>query len=244
MGKPSDNFLVISDLQIPFEAEPTDEAPGALRFCIEVAKEFRIPKENILNVGDETDQYFGSFFPKSPDARMCALEELELATKRLKRWYQAFPYMRIATSNHGVRWARKAFQAEIPSVLMKQYQEIIEAPPTWKWSDEWIIKNIDSPFRVIHGMGYSGINGHRTAALDAGISTCIGHLHSFAGIAYVTTGMAGERTIWGMNTGCLINRKAFCYEYGKWTRMKPNLGVGVVIGSGRTPIFIPYPNEK
>lgn len=242
MGRPNDNYLVISDLQIPFEAEEGPNSLGALKFCIEVAKEFKIPKENILNVGDETDQYFGSFFPKSPDARMSALEELELAKKRLKRWYQAFPYMRIATSNHGVRWAKKAFQAEIPSVLMKQYQEVIEAPPTWKWSDEWIIKNIDSPFRVIHGMGYSGINGHRTAALDAGMSTCIGHLHSHAGIARISTGIneIGKRNIWGMNVGCLINPKAFCFEYGKWSRMKPTMGVGVVIGSGRTPIFIPY----
>jgi len=233
MAKTLDRYLFISDLQIPFEAA------NALKFVQAVAKDFNIPTNtqgSIYNVGDEVDHYFGGQWAKSIDGHHTALSEIETTKDRLKAWYQAFPFMRLAVSNHGLRWARKAFEAEIPSQMLIPYQKIINAPKTWVWRDRWDIF-CKHPIQMIHGMGYSGQNGHRNAAIDAGMNTVIGHLHSHAGISYIKT---GGRQIWGFNTGCLIDEHAYAFEYGKHNRQKPVLGVGVVVDSGLTPIFIPY----
>jgi hypothetical protein len=146
--------------------------------------------------------------------------------------------MKVCTSNHGIRWMKKAAEAQIPSELMRSYREVIQAPDGWIWQDAWVFRQLRHPFRVIHGMGYSGMNGHRTAALDGGISTAIGHLHAHAGIAYITT---SGQTIWGMNTGCLIDVAAYAFQYGKDARFKPSLGLSVVFDEGRTPIWFPLP---
>jgi hypothetical protein len=56
------NYLIISDLQIPFEHN------DALKFCFHLKHHYKIPDENILNVGDELDQYWGGLWDKSPEA--------------------------------------------------------------------------------------------------------------------------------------------------------------------------------
>lgn len=228
-------YLFISDLQIPFEA------PLALKFCKAVQKEFQIPNENIYNVGDEVDLYFGSLHKKDPDAPITANQEFEIARKKLKEWYRAFPQMKIATSNHGMRWLRKAFEADIPSQVLKGYREMLDAPQGWVWKDRWNIDAGKAKIAMIHGLGYSGMNAHRQAAMDLGCNVVHGHLHSNGGIAYINT---DGRQIWGMNVGCLIDEAAFAFKYGKWNRNKPVLGVGVVLDYGISPHFIPYESFK
>lgn len=144
--------------------------------------------------------------------------------------------MKIAVSNHGLRWVKKAVAAEIPSQMIRAYQEIIGAPRGWVWKEEWIIK-ARKPFRMIHGVGYSGINGARNATIDSGLSTVIGHLHSYGGVWHLNT---GGRRLWAMNTGCLVDEEAYAFEYGKYSRNKATLGIGVVVDGGQTPIFLPY----
>ena len=227
----SERYLFVSDKQHPFAAK------HALPFCKAVQKEFRIPPENIYCVGDEVDEYFGGMWKKDPDALHTPNSEIRETREELQKWYRAFPDMKLAISNHGMRWAKKAFEAEIPSQMLRPYQEIIGAPKGWVWKDRWLIKAKNAPILMIHGMGYSGQTGARNAAIDAGMNTVIGHLHSHAGISYIYT--AGQR-IWGMNTGCLIDVNAYAFNYGRDMRHKPVLGVGVVIDGGLTPIFVPY----
>lgn len=226
-----DAYLVISDLQIPFEAEK------ALPFCAYIKKHFKIPDDNCLNVGDETDNLHGGLYPKDPNGIHSPVSELNVTKQKLKEWYSVFPKMKLAISNHGLRWVRKATAAEIPSQMMRSYEEIISAPKGWRWKDEWVFKEVKRPFRMVHGMGYSGMNGARTAALDAGMSTLIGHLHSHAGISYIRT---GAQNLWGFNTGCLIDVESYAFNYGKENRWKPCLGVGLVLDSGKRPVWIPY----
>jgi len=219
----------VSDTQIPFEHEK------ALPFSLSVKKHYKVPDDNCIHIGDELDCYFGGRWPKDPDGRFSATGELAESKRRLLEWYKAFPVMMVCISNHGLRWVKKASAAEIPSQLMRSYTEIIEAPSGWVWKEEWNIPT-KNPFRAIHGMGYSGQNGHRLAAIDAGISTCIGHLHSHAGISYVRT---QNQRIFGFNVGCLIDSQQYAFSYGKESRFKPCLGVGIIAGSGSTPIWIP-----
>lgn len=228
---------MISDLQIPFEAE------RALEFCVYLAKHYKIPKEHILNVGDELDCYHGGRWPKDPDGKFSASGELATSKAKLREWYEAFPEMKLAISNHGLRWVRKASGAEIPSQLMRSYQEIIEAPPGWEWRPRWKF-DTKHPFHMIHGMGYSGKDGHRNAAIDSGASTVIGHLHSHAGISYLRTGDAGAHhgglKIWAANAGCLIDPTQYAFDYGKESRFKPAVGCLIIFNQGSTPMWVPY----
>lgn len=223
--------MIISDTQEPYTVD------GAIRFCKKVQKEFKIPKENIIHVGDEVDQYWASRFPKDPDAIITARGELKIAREKMKEWYAAFPICDVAISNHGIRWLARAHDAYIPSEILRPYRELLEAPSGWRWHEEIRVKT-KTPFRVIHGVGYSGINGHRNACIDAGISTAIGHLHSHAGVSHVCN---GKKTIWGMNVGCLMDPEpTLANGYAKYSRHKGVLSCGVVIDDGLTPIVVPY----
>jgi hypothetical protein len=229
MKRHQDRWLVLPDLQLPFEHVE------ALRFAKAVQREFHIPASNILNVGDEADQYHGTLYPKDPDALLTARQELKITRDKVRIWGNAFPEMRLAVSNHGLRWVKKAAAADIPSELLRCYRELIGAPEGWKWKEQWIIKG-RHPFLMFHGMGYSGAGAYRLAPVDKGISTVFGHLHANAGIAKIET---AEKSLWGMNVGCLIDNDAFAFKYGKHNRHKPWLGCGVIIDGGLTPLLLP-----
>jgi hypothetical protein len=175
-------------------------------------------------------------YPKTPDASLTANQELALTVGKLQRWYDYFPKMKLATSNHGIRYMKKATASDIPSKILKSYREILEAPVGWQWKDVWEI-NAKHKITMIHGMGYSGHLGHKNAAIDYGTNLVMGHLHSNAGIVKIST--AGKR-IWGCNAGCLIDVNAMAFDYGKYSRNKPVLTVCVVIDGGLTPMLIPY----
>jgi hypothetical protein len=226
-----ENYLVISDLQIPFELD------DGLRFCRSVQKEFKIPKENIIIIGDETDQYFASRFSKDPDADLSPTSEIKAARDRLKHWVSAFPIAQVCISNHGLRWLSRAFECNIPTELIIPYKELFNLPDSWIYKEEWRFKT-KHPFRAIHGMGYSGMNGARNACVDGQISTVIGHLHSHAGVDFIKTN--NDKWIWGMNVGCLIDAPSFAFKYGKYSRYKPMLSVGVILDNGKTPVVVPY----
>lgn len=223
--------LFISDTQIPFESAE------ALPFLKAVQKEFKIDKEAVFHVGDEIDCYFAGQWEKDPDALHTPNSEISEARKKLKAWYRAFPYMRIAISNHGLRWARRAASAGIPSQILRPYEDFLEAPKTWKWRESWQIKMQAAQVYMFHGMGYSGAGAYRQACINLGTNVVFGHLHANAGIAHVVTGNS-ER--WGMNVGCLVDNRSYAMRYGRDFKFKPWLGCGVVIDGGLTPLLIPY----
>lgn len=229
----SENYLIVSDTQIPYEAD------RALEFVTYLKRHFKIADENCYHAGDEIDSYWGSLYKKHADSKHTAVTELQAARESLKHWYRAFPQMKLAISNHGLRWVRKAVDAEIPTQLLRSYREIIQAPEGWQWKNEWVIEGSRHRFRLIHGMGYSGARGHINAAIDGRISTAIGHLHSHAGVNHMNF-LGSNGPIWSMNTGCLIDTEALAFAYGKENRYQPVLGCGVVLDGGKMPIFVPY----
>jgi hypothetical protein len=62
----------------------------------------------------------------------------------------------------------------------------------------------------------------------------MGHAHSFAGIQYSTS---TKDRIFGLNSGCLIDIKAYAFAYGKAFSVRPVIGSSVIIDG--LPIFIP-----
>ncbi len=225
-----ENYLIISDLQIPFENQ------NALKFCIYLKKHFKIPDSNVFNVGDEVDELHGGMYPKDPDGHHTATSEIKLARERFREWSVYFPKKKLAVSNHGMRWAKKAALAEIPSQMIRAYQEVLEAPPGWQWADQWMVKASKKPFIVKHGLDCSGKTPYRNAAEIGTTSVAFGHLHSTAGLCHVKT---NDKNIWAMNVGCLIDPEAYAFHYEKNNKFHPNLGAGVVLDGGMIPIWLP-----
>lgn len=221
------------------------EHKKALSFCRYVARHFKIPSENIYCAGDETDQLWGSMWKKDINAGLTALQEISTTKERMAPWFDAFPKMKIATSNHGTRWQRKALEAEIPSILMRRYEEVLGCPPGWVWQKRWLIKT-RHPIVLEHGDRFGGRYPHVVAAETNAANTVIGHHHSIAGIEYTKTmgAMDGCRdeagyNVWGMCTGSLIDFEKFAFHYAREAKRKPQLGVGVVVNQGRQPMWIP-----
>lgn len=226
----AENYLIFSDWQEPFGAEK------AVQFGLYLKRHFKIKDENVYNVGDETDQYFGGMWKKSPDAKHTPNSELADTLERLHAWYAAFPQMKLCISNHGTRWMRKAAEAEIPSQMLRRYEEVIQAPKGWVWKKHWRV-NAKKPFMVEHGDDWGGPMPHLNAAIHNGLSTAMGHHHSKAGIEHIkTNGME----VWGMVTGSLIDFEQYAFDYARNAKFKPKLGSGVVLDGGKMPIWVPY----
>ncbi len=225
-----DRYLIISDLQIPFEH------PKALEFCRNVQRNFKIPKENIYNVGDEVDQYWGGGWKKDPNALHTATQEITETIERMRPWYDAFPMMKLAESNHGTRWKRKALESEIPELMMRRYQSVLGAPDHWLWQKHWKV-NCKRPFIVEHGDDWGGQLPHLNASIHNGCSTIIGHFHSLAGIEHATT---NGLKVWGVVSGCLIDFQAYAFNYARSAKRKPVLAVTVVLDGGEWPVLVPF----
>lgn len=222
-------FLFIPDLQIPFENKK------ALNFCAHIKKHYKIPDKNVICAGDETDQYYGSLYKLDPNAHLTANAEIESSIETLRQWYNVFPEMKLCISNHATRWQRKALDCSIPAILMRKYEELIQAPDGWKWAKKWYI-NTKTPFIAEHGDDWGGTDPHIKAALHNGISTIMGHHHSKASIKHITT---SERRYWACVSGALIDFDSFAFNYARSHALKPVNGVTIIFNNGTTPLFLP-----
>jgi len=223
------NYLVISDLQIPFEH------PDALKFCSYIKRHYQISDENVYNVGDELDQYWGGLWDKDPDASHTANQEIQQCISTLEEWYAAFPLMKLCDSNHGTRWKRKALAAQIPSQLMRLYRDIIRAPEGWQWKKQWKV-DCKSPFLVTHGDDYGGQYPAVQAMTLSGCSVIMGHHHSKFSLTYSKTHMLD---LWAVVTGCLISFDTYAFNYARNAKQKPINGLTVITNQGRIPLLLP-----
>ena len=86
------NVLVIGDLHEPFCLD------GYLDFCIE---QYEIWNCNeVVYIGDIVDNHYSSFHEIDIEAEYTGKQELEVAIKRIARWYKAFPEATVVLGNH------------------------------------------------------------------------------------------------------------------------------------------------
>lgn len=214
-------ILAIPDLHIPFEHR------DAYKFLSKVKKKYK-PK-TVVCLGDMEDWHGISFHDKDPDG-YSAGHEYELLKARVEPYMELFPKLYMCTSNHGSLPFRKAFSFGLPSQLIKSYRDILEAPTTWQWADQWEFDNVIYE----HGDPFSGKDGALKAAEQNMQSTVIGHIHAFAGIQFSAN---SKHLIFGFNCGCLIDKDAYAFAYAKKIKRKPILGCGIIIDG--IPKFIP-----
>lgn len=205
--------LVISDTQFPFHH------PDTFDFLDHVANKNKINK--VVHIGDEVDLHAMGDWDHDPDG-YSAGHELDRALTNMRELYSMFPKAQVCTSNHTARPFRKAFKHGFPRAFLKDYHEFLQSPKGWEWGDKWEIDGVIYE----HGEGVSGRLGAVKKALANQQSTIIGHLHSHAGILWV----ANHKTLmFGFNTGCLIDVKAYAFAYGKHHPDKPIIGCGTSI---------------
>jgi len=213
--------LAIPDMHSPFLHRDAVAFLGAV-------KQKQKP-DKVVCLGDEIDAHALSNYDADPDG-MSAGDELRRAIEDLQPVYKMFPNVMVCTSNHTARPYRKAYKHGIPRSLMREYRDWLEAPAGWEWRDKWIIDGV----HYIHGEGFSGAAGAIKAAQAHMASTVIGHLHSDAGIAFLSN---SAKLIWGLNAGWLGDRRAYSMAYGKHLAKRPILGCGIV--NRGMPFFLP-----
>lgn len=214
--------LVISDLQEPFAHR------DAFDFVCAVRDKYKT--DTTVNIGDEADFHaFSGKFPHDPDG-FSAGEELSEAQKALRKWYDEFPETRVCASNHVKRYYKKAFSAGLPKAAILSPRTLLDAPTGWEWRESWIIDGV----QYEHGDTQGGMDAARLLAIANRRSTVIGHHHAHGGVRFIAN---DSELIFGLNTGCLIDRHAYVFEYGAGNKFKPTLGCGVVLYG--VPYFVP-----
>lgn len=222
LKKGKHNILVIPDLQCPFEH------PDAFDFLAALADTMPDDYE-VVNIGDSMDAHALSRWATDPDG-YSPKHEYERALESLHVMYSLFPEGKEVVSNHNTRIAKRAFDAGIPSRFLKNYEELMDYPPGWSIHDFLQIDGVLYEHGHTQGGRYAAIN----IASHNGDPTVIGHHHSTAGVLFLANRL---KLIWGMNVGCLIDRKAYAFAYAKETKYQPTLGAGKVLQG--VPFFIP-----
>lgn len=216
-------ILIMPDIQAPFHH------PDTLPFLVKLRDKYKPTR--VVNIGDLCDLYCLSNWIKSPEA-ISPKEEIKKMLDFTKQISTEFPVVDILTSNHDKRLLRAAERSQIPKHFLKSYNEWMGLPNTWKFHDELLIDSI----MFTHGneIGVGGSNAAIQRVLHYGRSCVCGHLHTMSEIRYFAN---REKLLFGMQVGCLIDRKAIAFEYERQNLKKPILSAGIIIDG--IPMLIP-----
>jgi len=212
-----DNVLFIGDLHAPFILD------GYLEFNMELQKKYNCG--TVIFAGDIIDSHSWSFHEHNVDG-MSVRDEITAATNQLKQWYKAFPIATVLFGNHDLLISRKASAYGLSQIFLKYFGDIIEAPKTWNFVHELYRDNV----LYIHGSQGNAIDRASTIRH----SICQGHLHSQA---FVQWSVSEIDSIFGLQVGCGLDRKAYAFEYAKDMPKKPIISSGVILDKGKLPII-------
>ena len=202
--------LVISDIH-----EPVTH-PGAHDFIDHVCQ--RVQPDRIVFIGDVMDHHGISSFIKHPLAPG-PKDEYEMALEGVQRWYQAYSDADVMIGNHDNRPTRMAEKAGVPGAYLKDYATVWQTPG-WRWRTKVIYEDA----MYTHTVG-AGAAPAILRASKIGMSVIAGHVHTTMDIKW----FANDIKRWfGMDVGCLIDRRLYAYAYAKGNALNQFLGCGVV----------------
>ena len=205
--KEETRVLIIGDIHEPFTLK------GYLKHCKDTYAKYNCNK--VVFIGDVIDNHYTSYHETDADG-LGGLDELEIAIKGLRKWYDAFPDADILIGNHDRMIMRKAQTSNIPSKWIKSYKDVLEVPK-WNFIDRKIIDNV----QYVHGEGGTA---HTKCRADM-MSTVQGHLHTQC---YVQHFVGQNYKVFGMQVGCGIDHDSYAMGYAKRGK-KPAIACGVVI---------------
>ena len=213
------NILVIGDLHEPFCLDKY------LDFCIDKYNEFNCTE--VVFIGDVIDNHYSSYHETDADG-MGGADELELAIKRIARWYNAFPEATVIIGNHDRMIFRKGQTSAIPRKWNKSYKEVLEVPG-WNFVERYEKNDV----QYIHGEGGTA----RTKCRADMMNTVQGHLHTQA---YCEHYVGQNFRVYGCQIGSGINHESYAMAYCKYGK-KPAIGCAVVLNNGKLPINLLMP---
>jgi predicted phosphodiesterase len=216
---------IIGDTHIPFEH------PNYLQFCKDTFEQYSVHK--VVHIGDLVDNHAMSYHESDPDG-LSAGDEFSLAIERLQEWYESFPVVDWMLGNHDNIPLRRVKSAGLSKHVLRE--NIYGMPTGWKQHESLIMNGV----HYSHGIGRAGVNGARNNAVANGMSSVMGHLHSFAGVQYIATPL---KITFGMSVGCGVDVDSYAAEYGKYFANRPTLGCGIVLNE-KTAIFVPMDFSK
>lgn len=215
------NILIAGDLHCPFDLAEEKKGLSYLKFLKNVYKKFECSK--VIFIGDVIDNHFSSYHETSADG-MGGADELNVAVKRLQKYYKAFPEAVVIIGNHDRMIMRKAQTSAIPSKWIKSYKEVLEVPK-WEFTERYVFNDI----QFIHGEGGQASTKARADMMN----TVSGHYHT---LAYTQHFVGAKYRVFGMQVGCGIDFKTYAMAYAKYGK-KPAIGCGVIL-NGKTPLNI------
>jgi len=213
------NVLVVGDLHEPFCLD------AYVDFCLQQYHKYLCT--DVIFIGDIIDNHFSSYHETSADG-MGGAAELDLAIKRISRWYKAFPFAKVIIGNHDRIIMRKAQTSAVPSKWIKSYKEVLEVP-NWEFMERYEQDNV----QYVHGEGGTA----RTKCRADMMNTVQGHLHTQA---YCEHYVGKRFRVFGMQVGCGIDHDSYAMAYAKYGK-KPAIGCAVVLNNGTLPINLLMP---
>ena len=208
--------LEIGDLHEPFCLD------DYLEFCIEQKNKYKCDK--VIFLGDIIDNHFASYHETDPDG-LSALDELNIAIEKIRKWRDAFPEATVIIGNHDRLVMRKAYTAGISKKWIKTYKEVLETP-YWDFVEEYIL--YDNLY--VHGEQGTAI----ARAKSDLISTIQGHRHTEA---YTNFVVGKNFKLFGKQVGCGIDKRTYAMAYAKAGK-KPAIGVGITLEFGKLPFNV------
>jgi len=205
--------LVIGDLHAPFDLD------AYFDHCVDVYERYNCNK--VVFIGDVIDNHYSSYHETDANG-MGGKAELDLAVKRLARWYHRFPDADVTVGNHDRIIMRKAQSSGVPSAWVKDYKEVLQTPG-WRFVTSVEIDDV----LYIHGEAGTA----KTKARADMRSTVQGHLHTQAYTEYF---VGANSRVFGCQVGCGIDAKSYAMAYMKVGK-KPAIGCAVVLG-GKTAV--------
>jgi len=218
------NILFIGDPHAPFTL------PGYLDFLYRLQTVYDVT--DVFCVGDIVDQYALSFFDKMPEAYDIENELLK-AMDFIREMAQVFPYVNITMGNHDNRYLRQATKSGLPRRMLRDLDEVLEAPDTWEWNLSYII---DEHILLEHGTS-SGANATIDRMWGLPYNVVQGHTHNYGGVSYRNNGFS---TRWAMNVGCGFDADSYAARYATDRKYQPTLGAGLYLKGEELPLFVPF----
>jgi hypothetical protein len=219
-----ESILVIPDQHAPYQHK------DALPFLTEVARAFS--PDLVVNLGDELDYHAMSFHDSDPNLDSAGVE-LEKGKVWLAKLAKLFPVQLVCDSNHGSMHYRKAKAHGLPVQLLRTYREIIfpgGGGDGWEWAESWTVQTPAGPVMFKH-------QSSGTILVDAAHNRCnlmVGHNHGNFSVEYSSSPAA---LYWGCYSGCLIDKNAEAFAYGRHTLRRPIIGATVILNG--LPMLIP-----
>jgi hypothetical protein len=220
------SVLVISDTHIPYHH------PDLIPFLKELKR--LIKPDRVIHIGDEADKHALSFYDSDPDLPSAG-DELKLSIPIIKELEKLFPEVDLLDSNHGSLAYRRALKYGMPRAYLRNYNETLEVSKKWKWHEDLTIDTPGGEVYFCHGKVADVLK----LAQMMGMSAVQGHYHSSFNIQFHSN---PEKLYFGLQVGCLIDKKSLAFRYNKVDKKRPIIGCGAIIDG--LPKLIPMPLNK